>query len=66
MPKFLSPECKDFVAKILNTDPETRIRIAEIRNHPYMRQTHKDLSAKPREPGLFPGMQPMPYSKDLL
>jgi serine/threonine protein kinase len=37
MPKFLSPECKDFVAKILNTDPETRIRIAEIRNHPYMR-----------------------------
>jgi len=27
MPKFLSPECKDFVKKILNTDPETRIRI---------------------------------------
>lgn len=66
MPKFLSPECKDFVSKILNTDPETRIRINEIRNHPYMKQTHKEQSAKIREPGLFPGLQAMPFSKDLL
>ena len=66
MPKFLSPECKDFISKILNTDPDTRIRISEIRNHVYMRQTQKDFQAKPREPGLFPGLQKMPYTKDLL
>lgn len=66
MPKFLSSDCKDFVTKILNTDPETRIRISEIRNHPYMRNIHKDMSSKPREPGLFPGLQAMPYQKDLL
>lgn len=42
MPKFLSPECKDFVTKILNTDPETRIRISDIRQHPYMRQATKE------------------------
>merc|ERR1712044_45124 len=53
MPKFLSADCRDFIDKILNTDPETRIRISEIRQHPYMRQTQKEFSQKPREPGLF-------------
>lgn len=61
MPKFLSPECKDFVSKILNTNPETRIRISEIRNHVYMRSAVKDAAAKPKEPSLFPGLQKMPY-----
>ena len=56
MPKFLSSECKDIITKILNTDPETRIRISEIRNHPYMRGAQKDALAKTREPGLFPGL----------
>lgn len=37
MPKFLSAECKDFITKILNTDPETRFKISDIRNHSYMR-----------------------------
>jgi 5'-AMP-activated protein kinase catalytic alpha subunit len=37
MPKFLSPECKDFITKILNTDPETRIRIQDIRTHAFMK-----------------------------
>ena len=27
MPKFLSYECKDFITKILDTNPETRIGI---------------------------------------
>ena len=66
MPKFLSPECKDIITKILNTDPETRIRISEIRNHPYMRGAQKDALAKTREPGLFPGLQKMPYTRELL
>lgn len=66
MPKFLSPECKDFIGKILNTDPDTRIRISEIRNHVYMRYAQKEFTLKPREPGLFPGLQKMPYTKELL
>lgn len=66
MPKFLSNECKDFIQKILNTDPETRIRISEIRNHPYMRGAQKEALAKTKEPGLFPGLQKMPYTRDLL
>ena len=66
MPKFLSADCRDFIEKILNTDPETRIRISEIRQHPYMRQTQKEFTSKPREPGLFPGLQKMPFQKELL
>ena len=66
MPKFLSQHCKDLISKILNTDPETRYRIGDIRSHPFMRDAVKDFTNKTREPGLFPGLQKMPYSKDLL
>ena len=31
-----------------------------------MRQTQKEFQAKPREPGLFPGLQKMPFQKELL
>jgi len=37
MPKFLSSECKDFITKILNTDPTHRYSIQDIRSHPYMK-----------------------------
>lgn len=67
MPKFLSPDCKDFVNKILNTDPETRFKISDIREHAYMRKNLRGLEHQiPREPGLFPGLQKMPWNRDLL
>jgi 5'-AMP-activated protein kinase catalytic alpha subunit len=56
MPKFLSEECKDFITKILNTDPETRYRIQDIRNHPYMRNNLAGVDPIPREPGYYPGL----------
>lgn len=65
MPKFLSAECKDFITKILNTDPEKRFTISEIRNHNWMRNNLKPDQI-PREPGLFPGLQKMPWEKELL
>ena len=37
MPKFLTPECKDFLTKVLNTDPERRYSIPEIRGHAFMK-----------------------------
>jgi len=66
MPKFLSQPCKDLIQKILNTDPETRYRISDIRGHAYMKDAVKDFHSKVREPGLFPGLQKMPFDKDLL
>jgi 5'-AMP-activated protein kinase catalytic alpha subunit len=32
-PKFVSPAVKDLIAKILNTDPELRYTIHDIRQH---------------------------------
>ena len=66
MPKFLSAECKDFITKIWNTDPEGRYRIADIRNHPYMQKNLVGVDPIPREPGLYPGLQKMPWNPDLL
>ena len=36
MPRFLSSNAKDLITKIFDTEPEKRIRIAEIRLHPFM------------------------------
>lgn len=35
VPKFLSPECQDMIQNILNTDPEKRFGIDQIRSHPW-------------------------------
>ena len=36
-PKWISPEVKDLIRKILETKPERRLTIAKIREHPWMR-----------------------------
>ena len=35
LPKFLSPEAKDIIAKIFVTDPQSRIDIDGLRRHPF-------------------------------
>ena len=56
MPKFLSPECKDFITKILNTDPDTRFKIAEIRSHTFMKKNVPGREPVAKELGLYPGI----------
>ena len=63
VPKLVSPECKDLITHILNTDPEERYTIANIRQHPWFKQI-KEYTDK--EPGLYPGIQKMPYNPDFL
>jgi len=36
MPKFVSAEARDLLKNILNTDPEKRYGIDEIRKHPWL------------------------------
>ena len=57
IPKFLSQDCAHFISKILNTDPEKRYGIEEVRAHPWFKQ-QKDK----RPEGLFPGQEPMPVN----
>ncbi len=37
LPKFLSEDAKDLVSKIFITDPEKRISVNEIREHPWFK-----------------------------
>jgi 5'-AMP-activated protein kinase, catalytic alpha subunit len=63
IPKFVSNDGRDILTKILNTDPEERATIAVIRQHTWFKQVSPPTD---REPGLYPGLQKMPYSNDLL
>jgi len=56
MPKFLSPECKDFITKILNTDPEKRLTINDIRSHNWMKNNLKNVDQISNDLGLYPGL----------
>ena len=35
IPSFVSPECRDLIKKILDTDPRTRYTVSDIRKHPW-------------------------------
>jgi len=45
MPEFLSEKCSEFLLRILNTNPERRIKIREIKRHAWMNPT-KNLRIK--------------------
>ena len=38
IPKYVSNECRDMMTRVLNTDPERRYRISDIRSHPWFKQ----------------------------
>lgn len=63
IPKFVSNDGREMLTKILNTDPEERATIAVIRQHTWFKQVSPPTD---REPGLYPGLQKMPYGNDLL
>jgi 5'-AMP-activated protein kinase catalytic alpha subunit len=37
MPERLSPAAKDLISKMLQVDPSKRIKIYDIKNHPWLR-----------------------------
>lgn len=63
IPKFVSSEGKDFLKRILDTDPNTRITMNEIKANNWFKQVKL---SEDREPGLYPGLQKMPYSEEFL
>jgi len=58
IPKFVSAEFADLLSKILNTNPETRYSIEDIRSHPWFK-----INKEKRICGLFPGKEKMPYNE---
>lgn len=43
-PKFMSEEAKDLVSKILNTDPDGRFNLSQIKNHRWFKTVSQELS----------------------
>ena len=60
-PKFATNEAKDFISRILNTTPEERFTISDMKMHPFWRKNKEKLVA-----GLFPLHEKMPVDEKLL
>lgn len=57
IPKFVSAECADLLTRILNTNPDARFSVAEIRDHPWFKQVREK-----RMGGFFPNKEKMPIN----
>ena len=56
IPKFISQEARDLLKNLLNTDPNKRYTIQDIRNHPWYNITKAE-----KEPeGIIIGVNPVP------
>lgn len=62
VPKFISAEAKDLITNILNTDPEKRFKIEDIRKHPWFSLVKCEENFK----GTIVGVDPVPIDPNLL
>ena len=62
IPKFVTGDGKDFMTRILNTNPEERITIKQIREHSWWKQVKETR----KDQGMYPGLMKMPFSEQLL
>jgi len=62
VPKFISEEVKDLISCILNTDPEKRYKIDDIRKHPWFNLVKCDENFR----GTIVGIDPMPIDPVIL
>jgi 5'-AMP-activated protein kinase catalytic alpha subunit len=62
LPKFVSPEGRDMITNILNTDPEKRFRVSDIRKHSWFNQ----VAPQKVIGGLFIGLSQIPINNKIL
>ena len=62
IPKFVSPESRDLIEKLLNTDPEKRYKIGDIRKHPWFTQ----IAIVKITGGIFIGLSQIPINNKIL
>jgi 5'-AMP-activated protein kinase, catalytic alpha subunit len=60
-PKFISAGVRELIAGILNTDPNRRFGIEEIRNHAWYRQGKEEIA-----PGILVGYSQIPVDPSIL
>ncbi|CAG9327784.1 unnamed protein product [Blepharisma stoltei] len=62
VPKYVTPEAKDFLKCILNTNPEERYRIDQIRQHPWFNL----IKPSPDSFGFIIGYDDLPINQKIL
>ena len=62
IPKFVSPESRDLITNILNTDPEKRYKISDIRKHSWFNQ----ITVQKISGGIFIGLSQIPINVKIL
>ena len=62
IPKFVSDNCADMIKQVLNTDPETRCKVRQIREHAWFQQRLPVSCNK----GLFVGFGAIPVNRKVL
>lgn len=61
-PNYVSDDAKDLFSKILNTDPEKRYNIDQIRKHPWYNLVPSEFNFK----GIKVGLDPVPIDQNLI
>jgi len=62
IPKFVSAEARDLLKCILNTDPQKRFTIQDIRNHPW----YNIIKSEKEPEGIVIGMNPVPVDNNIV
>ena len=63
MPNFLSNSAQDLLKKILNCNPNKRIRIEDIKKHPFYLMGEKDIN---NNRGILVGLEEIPVNENIV
>ena len=63
MPNFLSNSAQDLLKKILNCNPNKRIRIEDIKKHPFYLMGEKDIN---NNRGILVGLEEIPVNETIV
>ena len=63
MPNFLSSQAQDLLKKILNCNPNKRIRIEDIKKHPFYLMGEKEIN---NNKGILVGLEEIPVNENIV
>lgn len=63
MPKHVSPDCQDMLRRVMETNPDKRLTIAQIKKHRWYLKTHQPVC---QALGLIIGKNEIPVEPSML
>jgi 5'-AMP-activated protein kinase catalytic alpha subunit len=62
IPKFIGTECREMITSILNTKPEERLKMPEVKRHPWFNLVEVQKAVG----GIFVGLTAIPINNTVL